>query len=56
LNDPLPDYDQIDLARSNNLMSRAVSMQIKLSWSSDDLSRRIASIEKVVSRFSHQGV
>ncbi|MFZ3046754.1 MAG: DegT/DnrJ/EryC1/StrS family aminotransferase [Desulfatirhabdiaceae bacterium] len=56
LNDPLPDYDQIDLTRSNNLMSRAVSMQIKLSWSSDDLSRRIEAIEKGMSEFFHQGV
>ncbi|MGD9972257.1 MAG: DegT/DnrJ/EryC1/StrS family aminotransferase [Desulfatirhabdiaceae bacterium] len=50
--DPLPDYDQIDLPGSDSLMRRAISMQIKLSWSSDEMSRRMAAIETVMSQFS----
>ena len=36
----LPDYQHLSLEKSDHVMSRMISMQIKLSWSEDDLNRR----------------
>jgi 8-amino-3,8-dideoxy-alpha-D-manno-octulosonate transaminase len=46
---PRPDYSAIDLPRSDHIMSRTVSMQIKLSWSKDDLEERLDKMVKIVS-------
>jgi 8-amino-3,8-dideoxy-alpha-D-manno-octulosonate transaminase len=42
-----PDYSNVELPQSDAIMSRTISMQIKLSWSQADLQDRITKIEKV---------
>lgn len=42
-----PDYGKIQLPKSDDIMKRTISMQIKLSWSADELSQRIEKITKV---------
>ncbi|MEW6670522.1 MAG: DegT/DnrJ/EryC1/StrS family aminotransferase [Thermodesulfobacteriota bacterium] len=42
-----PDYGAINIAASDKVMSRAISMQIKLSWSDADLEKRIEKLQKV---------
>jgi len=42
-----PDYNTIDTAASDGIMSRAISMQIKLSWTDADLSGRIEKLQKI---------
>jgi len=42
-----PDYNTIDTATSDGIMSRAISMQIKLSWTDADLNGRIEKLQKV---------
>lgn len=42
-----PDYSKVELPQSDAVMSRTISMQIKLSWSPSDVQERIAKIEKV---------
>jgi len=39
-----PDYAAVDLARSDGIMRRTISMQIKLSWTPDELDGRIQKI------------
>ena len=46
LNDSLPDYGSIKLEESDQIMSRALSMQIMLSWTKEDIDSRIAAIMK----------
>lgn len=45
--DHCPDYDAVDIAASDRVMRRAISMQIKLSWSAADLNGRIQKLQKV---------
>lgn len=42
--DNLPDYNKVNLEQSDNIMSRALSMQIMLSWSQEDIDNRITAI------------
>jgi 8-amino-3,8-dideoxy-alpha-D-manno-octulosonate transaminase len=42
-----PNYGKIQLPRSDGIMKRTISMLIKLSWTADELSRRIEKITKV---------
>ncbi len=42
-----PDYKKIHLPTSDGIMKRTISMLIKLSWTADELSRRIEKITKV---------
>lgn len=42
-----PDYGKIQLPTSDGIMKRTISMQIKLSWTADELSQRIEKITKV---------
>ncbi len=42
-----PDYGRIQLPISDGIMKRTISMQIKLSWTADELSQRIEKIAKV---------
>ncbi len=41
LMDNVPDYRVIKLSQSDNIMGRTISMQIKLSWTESELSKRI---------------
>lgn len=43
----LPDYNKLELYQSDDIMSRTISMQIKLNWTDDELQNRIRNIEKV---------
>jgi len=43
-----PDYSALDLSRSDAILGRTLSMQIKLSWSRDDLEARGAAMETVL--------
>ena len=36
-----PDYEKMDLAQSDGIMSRTISMLIKLSWTQDEIAQRI---------------
>lgn len=44
-----PDYQQVKLPDSDRIMSRTISMLIKLSWSDADISRRMDNIVKIIS-------
>lgn len=46
LTDHLPDYSQVVLEQSDNIMKRTISMQIMLSWTPEDIENRINAIEK----------
>ncbi|MFZ1987394.1 MAG: DegT/DnrJ/EryC1/StrS family aminotransferase [Desulfatitalea sp.] len=48
--DPCPDYRQVALPQSDAIIARTIAMQIKLGWSQAQLSQRIATIRKVLSR------
>jgi 8-amino-3,8-dideoxy-alpha-D-manno-octulosonate transaminase len=43
-----PDYEKVELPRSDSIMSRTISMQIKLSWTEEELMQRIEKIVDVV--------
>jgi 8-amino-3,8-dideoxy-alpha-D-manno-octulosonate transaminase len=43
-----PDYRSIGLPRSDNILGRTISMQIKLSWTSEDLNQRIDKIIRAI--------
>ena len=43
-----PDYNKVDLPRSDSIISRTISMLIKLSWTEEELSDRIEKILKVI--------
>ncbi len=42
--DNLPDYKNMVLEQSDNIMKRTLSMQIMLSWTKEDIDKRIAAI------------
>ncbi|MCP3873970.1 MAG: DegT/DnrJ/EryC1/StrS family aminotransferase [Desulfobacteraceae bacterium] len=46
LADNLPDYQNLELPESDNIMKRTLSMQIMLSWTKEDIENRIQSIMK----------
>ncbi len=46
LADNLPDYTNIVLEESDNIMKRTISMQIMLSWTKQDIENRIQAITK----------
>jgi len=48
--DHAPDYTRVKLPRSDALMSRTLSIQIKLSWKEEDLGQRIEKMRSVFSR------
>jgi 8-amino-3,8-dideoxy-alpha-D-manno-octulosonate transaminase len=41
-----PDYTKISMPKSDAIMSRTISMLIKLSWTDEEISQRIANIKK----------
>lgn len=45
-----PNYENIDLPQSDQIMSRTISMLIKLSWTEDELSQRIEKIVGVIDK------
>ena len=45
--DSSPDYSSMDLARSDEIMGRTISMQIMLSWTDEEIEDRIEKIRKV---------
>jgi 8-amino-3,8-dideoxy-alpha-D-manno-octulosonate transaminase len=45
-----PDYENLSLAQSDGIMSRTISMLIKLSWTQDDVAQRIDKMTAVLSR------
>lgn len=42
-----PNYETVDLPQSDHIMSRTISMLIKLSWTKEDLKERIEKIKSV---------
>ncbi len=44
-----PDYKKIDLPQSDQIISRTISMLIKLSWTEEELARRIEKIAGIIS-------
>ncbi len=48
--DHCPDYAKVELPLSDGIMSRTISMQIKLSWSDTDVKMRIANIERILGK------
>jgi 8-amino-3,8-dideoxy-alpha-D-manno-octulosonate transaminase len=48
LYDHCPDYARADLSRSDAIMSRTISLQIKLGWRPEQLEQRIATVQKVL--------
>ncbi len=48
----MPDYSNLRLSRSDDIMSRTVSMLIKLSWTEQDLIERINKMNRVLRKFS----
>ena len=47
LNDDLPDYTQLDTSVSDAVMSRSISMLIKLNWTEADIAARIEKLKQV---------
>ena len=45
-----PDYENLDLAQSDGIMSRTISMLIKLSWTQDDITQRIDKMTAILSQ------
>jgi 8-amino-3,8-dideoxy-alpha-D-manno-octulosonate transaminase len=39
-----PDYEKVELPRSDSIISRTISIQIKLSWTKEELTDRIEKI------------
>lgn len=44
----VPDYDKIELPRSDQIMKRTICMQIKLSWSDEQIQERVEKIQNVL--------
>lgn len=44
----LPDYNNLELEKSDDIISRCISMQIKLSWTQDDINIRLNKINNVL--------
>lgn len=47
LNDDLPNYTQLDTSASDAVMSRSISMLIKLNWTDADIEQRIEKLKNV---------
>ena len=45
-----PDYEKLNLTQSDSIMSRTISMLIKLSWTPDDIAKRIDNMTAVLSQ------
>ena len=45
-----PDYEKIELPRSDSIMNRLISMLIKLSWTEEEISERIETMTNVLKR------
>ena len=45
-----PDYSRVHLPQSDRIMSRTLSLQIKLSWTQEVLQKRVEIIEKVMKK------
>jgi len=45
-----PDYENLNLAQSDGIMQRTISMLIKLSWTQDEITQRIDRMTAVLSR------
>ncbi len=45
-----PDYEKLELPRSDQIMGRTISMLIKLSWTKEELAQRIEKIAGVIRR------
>ncbi len=45
-----PDYRKLNLVQSDAIMSRTISIQIKLSWTEEEIESRIAKIVKVIQK------
>ena len=43
-----PDFSEVRLPKSDQIMSRTICMLIKLSWSSDDISQRIENMDRIL--------
>ncbi len=43
-----PDYGKVTLPQSDHIMSRTISMQIKLGWTAEQLQQRIAAINRAM--------
>jgi 8-amino-3,8-dideoxy-alpha-D-manno-octulosonate transaminase len=43
-----PDYENLDLAQSDGIMNRTLSMLIKLSWTPEEIARRIDKMTAVL--------
>ena len=43
-----PDYSRVDLPQSDRIMGRTISMQIKLTWSEEEVAKRIEKIVNVM--------
>ena len=47
----LPDYANLKLPQSDGIISRTISMLIKLSWTEQDVSERIEKMNGVLNKF-----
>ncbi|MGD8366743.1 MAG: DegT/DnrJ/EryC1/StrS family aminotransferase [Desulfobacterales bacterium] len=50
LYDQCPDYGAVALPRSDGVMARAISMQIKLTWTEADLQQRAEAVNRVLTQ------
>ncbi len=50
LSDRCPDFSRVDLPRSDEIISRTISMQIKLAWSPAELELRISRMREILAR------
>jgi 8-amino-3,8-dideoxy-alpha-D-manno-octulosonate transaminase len=50
LYDRCPDYGAVSLPHSDAVMSRTISMQIKLTWTEADLQKRIETVKRVLTQ------
>lgn len=50
LNSDLPDYRAMDISKSDEIMSRTLSIAIQLNWTEDDLNNRVALLQKAFGR------
>jgi len=48
--DACPDFDKVRLPRSDSIISKTISMQIKLSWTQEELMHRIDTISDVLGK------
>ncbi|MBF0202068.1 MAG: DegT/DnrJ/EryC1/StrS family aminotransferase [Desulfamplus sp.] len=51
---PAYDYSTVSLPISDSIMERTVSIQIKLSWTEDDIKKRVEAINRVFGLFNKQ--